>query len=724
MMRPHRSTTNFHPKLFGLFSRQPTLSMIVSLFVLLATGLCQVTFIPKLYAQDVPSTVRDDEATAKDPTAGDAQDAMDTTTTNRSAQIVVGQEQVITLGVILDPLHQQLADLVEVLLSEQGIPVVRKSYRDLTSLLVALENDELSLGIALPIDALLLHYQLPLNALPTDSERLSQLVENLADKRGVAWLNSTLFAEEYALFRVTPIPQPNDVNPLEAVSSISELAGIVQASSRFDVCIDNRFVSFWQKSVNALADNYSFMPEQLTAITLDSPYTAEELAKASCDLLFGPKSILTSGMANELLFALADPDLIFPPNHPALLVGKNTIVEWPEIVTEWQALVDALDAVRFAEWQALDVAHSTEMEADSSFATISTNLSDDQSMAAYQFLLRLGLVQRPSVTIGTRDETTQKILGTLIVDLLQNEGFSVNNQVGAFNGIDNIEKLEEGESDILIALLGEVLTVHIGLPLDALPTDLNDATVILREGHDDHGYTFLQPFDFSLTRVLLVDKDLAGLGINSLSRLADYMNRFASPLAICLDSDFYSNPVTGLEALEDFYNFHFEPKQIRLMDEDTIFTAIQEGQCQVTVGTITDGRIAAWNLSPLQDDKHFFPLNNPLLVVNQPFFVRTPHLATRIEEYVALLDTTTMQNLTMRVELGEDGIGNSGDEESVDQVAQAILAADDDSTTGLSVNAPEANPTSGFVTVGPLSDEALSDFTELPGLSTAERADQ
>jgi glycine betaine/choline ABC-type transport system substrate-binding protein len=318
--------------------------------------------------------------------------------------------------------------------------------------------------------------------------------------------------------------------------------------------------------------------------------------------------------------------------------------------------------------------------------------------------------------VRARDETAQQLLGAMVVHLLRERGYPVVDEVGKLSAAAVVERVEQGEADVVVALLGDMLTLQNSTPITTLPTDLPAALALIQDLQSGHDLETLPPAPFSLTPVLLVDEDLAGLGVTTLSRLATYMNAYNSPFSLCVDSNFFSHPVTGLSELERFYGFHFEPNKIHLMDEDSIFTAIQERQCQVTVGTMTDGRVAAWRLLPLRDDLGFFPLNNPLIVTRHSLLSRQFGLRAPLTRLFPALDATTIQQLTTRIELGADGLYLSGDEESAAQVARAFLLEQQ-----LLVSAA---PTSGVVSVTRLDGEQLQVFEELPGLSGSEQSDE
>lgn len=658
----------------------------------------------------------------------DAPLAVTPTATDQGANTpVVATEPIVTLGLTNDPLQRQVGDLLEAMLVDQGYHVVRKVYTDLPALLTALDRADISLGLARPVDALVLHYHLPLTALPTDMERLLQLVDSMAQKKDVTWLTPMLVSEDYALFEVANSggSQSSLASGRDIVVTLPQMAKQMQSNAKqFNLCLAAADQPLWSAIEPVLVESYTLPVTQLVQQIVESPLTAETLTNGRCDLLFAPAQSTLPTESAAVLSVVTDPDHFFPPNHPSLVVQQSLLEQFPALPDLWATLSATMNEAALAELQnAYTAALAATGESNAAAGDSEHVLAEvtPQERVAYHFLLNHTILHLPTITVGSRDETAQDLLGEIIVQLLMAAGYPVVDQVGALNVVDVVDVVETTDNSIAVALVGEMLTLHDGVPLAKLPRDLVEALTILRDTDQAQNFTILQPLDFSLARVLLVDKDLAGLGITTLSRLAAYTNRFDAPFTICIDSEFYSHPITGLGELEEFYGFHFDPAKILLMDEDTIFTAIQERQCQVTVGTITDGRVVAWNLLPLLDDDGFFPPNHPLTIINNRLLTSQPQLVTLLGTFVPFLDTATMQQLTALVELGADGQSGSGDEMSPADVARAFLAEHNLPVQNEGAEEGVAHDESGVVVVKELAAEQLNAFEELPDLPSTAR---
>ncbi|MCR4419988.1 MAG: glycine/betaine ABC transporter substrate-binding protein [Clostridia bacterium] len=114
------------------------------------------------------------------------------------------------------------------------------------------------------------------------------------------------------------------------------------------------------------------------------------------------------------------------------------------------------------------------------------------------------------------------------------------------------------------------------------------------------------------------------------------------------DHEFSVRP-DGLPKLQEVYGFEFD--EVKTMDLGVTYGALKDGQVAAAMGFATDGRIAAFNLVNLEDDKKFFPVYNPAPVVRKEVIDRYPELEVVLGRISSLLDTETMINLNAQVDV-------------------------------------------------------------------------
>ncbi|MBO8128078.1 MAG: glycine/betaine ABC transporter substrate-binding protein [Peptococcaceae bacterium] len=114
------------------------------------------------------------------------------------------------------------------------------------------------------------------------------------------------------------------------------------------------------------------------------------------------------------------------------------------------------------------------------------------------------------------------------------------------------------------------------------------------------------------------------------------------------DHEFSVRP-DGLPELEETYGFQFD--EIAVMDYGVTYGALKDGKVAAAMGFATDGRIGAFNLVNLVDDKKFFPVYNPAPVVRKEVLDKYPEIADVLNPIGPKLDTKTMIELNGKVDI-------------------------------------------------------------------------
>lgn len=92
-------------------------------------------------------------------------------------------------------------------------------------------------------------------------------------------------------------------------------------------------------------------------------------------------------------------------------------------------------------------------------------------------------------------------------------------------------------------------------------------------------------------------------------------------------------------------------QNIRQMDAGLVYTALRNGQVFAGLVYTTDGRLNAFKLKLLEDDKHYFPDYTAAPVVRQAFLDAHPKLAEELKPLAELFDDDTMRQLNARVDV-------------------------------------------------------------------------
>jgi osmoprotectant transport system substrate-binding protein len=285
-----------------------------------------------------------------------------------------------------------------------------------------------------------------------------------------------------------------------------------------------------------------------------------------------------------------------------------------------------------------------------------------------------GGAEEKTVTVSSKNFTEQYILGWMTVLILEDAGFTVNNQVDLGGTSVNREALENGDVDMYWEYTGTAWLVHLGH--ENAITDPAEAFDMVKAEDAENGLVWLDYAPFNNTYTLMMtEEEAAEYGISTISDLGGYLEQ--NPDAVlCSDEEWTVRP-DGYPALQELYGFSFPEENVRVMEIGVTYLALRDGECNVAMGFATDGRIAAWGLINLEDDQQFFPVYNPAPVVRESVLDEYPELDGLLDPLAAALDTETMTSLNALVDVGEDLELDSGDEMEPEEVACDFLLAND-----------------------------------------------
>ncbi len=119
---------------------------------------------------------------------------------------------------------------------------------------------------------------------------------------------------------------------------------------------------------------------------------------------------------------------------------------------------------------------------------------------------------------------------------------------------------------------------------------------------------------------------------------------------MALDTEFANRP-DGLVGLREMYGLPLDRRNIRQMDGGLVYTAMRNNQVFAGLVYTTDGRLSAFNLKLLEDDKHYFPDYTAAPVVRKAVLDANPQLAALLKPLAEQLDDETMRQLNAKVDV-------------------------------------------------------------------------
>ena len=167
------------------------------------------------------------------------------------------------------------------------------------------------------------------------------------------------------------------------------------------------------------------------------------------------------------------------------------------------------------------------------------------------------------------------------------------------------------------------------------------------------GLAWLAPTRFNNTYALALPEKIARQHpeLNSISDLAGLLKAEAGKQHLtALDIEF-ANRSDGLAGLVKAYGLSYTRDDIRQMDPGLVYTALRNGQVFTGLVYTTDGRLDAFRLKVLEDDKGYFPDYTAAPVVNAGYLAKHPDLAALLKPLAESLDQATMRQLNAKVDI-------------------------------------------------------------------------
>ena len=257
----------------------------------------------------------------------------------------------------------------------------------------------------------------------------------------------------------------------------------------------------------------------------------------------------------------------------------------------------------------------------------------------------------PTVVIGTKNFTEQLILGELMAQLIEEKtSLKVERRFNLGGTMICHKALVDGAIDLYAEYTGTGLTAILKEPVIRDPEKA--LRHVLKAYQERFGISWLTPFGFNNTYAVTVREDQARK--NGWSKISD-LKKDQSEIRAGFTAEF-SERADGYPGLSNAYDLRF--MEVKDLEPSMMYNAIANGEVDVICAFATDGRIEAYQLKPLQDDKDFFPPYYAAPVVRDKCLEKNVALEKALSSLGGILDDETMQRLNFQV----DGKGLSPEE--------------------------------------------------------------
>ncbi len=251
------------------------------------------------------------------------------------------------------------------------------------------------------------------------------------------------------------------------------------------------------------------------------------------------------------------------------------------------------------------------------------------------------------MVIGSKIDTEGAILGYIQLLALENAGLKVEDRIETGPTLIVRRALMYGEIDGYIEYTGTAL---VNFMRNTQPDILSDSRksyqTIKNWDAQQNQLIWLKPWSgINNTYTVLMRKSLAEkLGLHTISGLAKRVRSGEKILFGC-DPEFAARE-DGLPGLLKIYGLENQAGfNVMQMDAGLVYQTLSQNSIEAAIGYSTDGRIAAFDLVRLKDDRRYFPAYNPTPVFRRKTLQRFPQIEktlNRVAEEISREDITAM----------------------------------------------------------------------------------
>nr|WP_232293206.1 glycine betaine ABC transporter substrate-binding protein [Stigmatella aurantiaca] len=241
------------------------------------------------------------------------------------------------------------------------------------------------------------------------------------------------------------------------------------------------------------------------------------------------------------------------------------------------------------------------------------------------------------VRVGSKKFTESVIIGEMVTRLARDAGARAVHRRELGGTAVLWEALRRGELDVYPEYTGTLRQeLFAGRALR------DDAA--LREALAAEGLRMSAPLGFNNTYALgMKESEAERLGVRRISDL-----RRHPELRLGLSNEFMDR-ADGWPALRERYQL--PQREVRGLDHDLAYRALQSGALQVTDLYSTDAEIAAYGLRVLEDDLKHFPTYDAVLLYREAWAVRAPGVLASLSRLEGQLSEQEMVTLNARARL-------------------------------------------------------------------------
>jgi osmoprotectant transport system permease protein len=251
-----------------------------------------------------------------------------------------------------------------------------------------------------------------------------------------------------------------------------------------------------------------------------------------------------------------------------------------------------------------------------------------------------------TLIVGAKPFTESLILAELLAEQLRSAGFAVETRQNLGSTV-LYDALAAGSIDVYVDYTGTLWATI--LKRDDSPGAAAVLDVVTQELAKRSGVAVAGPLGFENTYALALRRDRAeALGVARIGALVP------SAHALSVGGDYELFERAEWKRLRESYGLRF--REERPMDPTLLYEAARSGAVDVVTAYSTDGRIAAFDLVTLEDERHAFPPYDAVVLLGARAAAR-PGVLAALRPILGRIDAATMREANRRVDFDSAPVG-------------------------------------------------------------------
>jgi osmoprotectant transport system substrate-binding protein len=254
-----------------------------------------------------------------------------------------------------------------------------------------------------------------------------------------------------------------------------------------------------------------------------------------------------------------------------------------------------------------------------------------------------------TVSVGSKDFDEQLIIGQLTLQMLSAAGAEVEDETNIQGTNAARQALISGATDVYWDYTGTGWINFLGHDT-TIPDTQKLYEAVKKEDLAENGLVWGQYAPMNNTYALAVTKEFAEENdLKTASDMAEFVEQNPDEATVCLESEFAGRP-DGWDGFQKAYGMDIPDSNVTEVGTGVVYTELDKGErCNFGEVFTTDGRIAALDLLPLEDDKAFFPIYAVCPIVTEETNNENPEILEVLAPLAETLTTETMTQLNSQV---------------------------------------------------------------------------